>query len=202
MDAEFKWSMPDNRGSFSVLSLGLYFGGYYCQSYPGHFHWGSTDLHHKWQIQSASHSTLVVDRRNQSGMKDYFKDHYMPHPSQQIFYEDGINAASAVAYNDRIYPGVKIWRAVCVLEGAYVVLDMLRSEREHTYDRWFHGVPDRSNGLEGIHLDMNPKTESLGEVDGYEMVHSLSSAVTGKDFGCDWLIPGKGGKDTLYLFMT
>ena len=25
LDAEFKWGMPDNRGSFSVLSLGLNF---------------------------------------------------------------------------------------------------------------------------------------------------------------------------------
>jgi hypothetical protein len=66
--------MPDNRGSFSVMSLGLYFNGYHCQSYPGHFHWGSTDLHHKWQIQTASHSTIVVDKHNHSGMKDYFKD--------------------------------------------------------------------------------------------------------------------------------
>ena len=87
MDAEFKWGMPDNRGSFSVLSLGLYFGGYHCQSYPGHFPWGSTDLHHTWQIQSASHSTLVVDRHNQSGMKDYFKGHYMrriPHSKSSL----------------------------------------------------------------------------------------------------------------------
>ena len=30
--------MPDNRGSFSVLSFGLNFYGYRCQSYPGHFH--------------------------------------------------------------------------------------------------------------------------------------------------------------------
>ena len=189
LDAEFKWSMPDNRGSFSVLSLGLYFGGYRCQSYPGHFPWGSTDLHHKWQIQSASHSTIVVDRRNQSGMKDYFKDHYMPHASEQIFYDDGKDAASVVAYNDRIYPGVKIWRAVCVLDGAFLVLDVLRSNGEHIYDRWFHGVPDHSNGLEGIHLDMKSRSEPLGETDGYEMVQNLSSAFTDKDFGCDWVVP-------------
>ena len=190
LDAEFKWGMPDNRGSFSVLSLGLYFGGYYCQSYPGHFPWGSTDLHHKWQIQSASHSTITVDRRNQSGMKDYFKDHYMPHTSEQLFFEDGLHAASTVAYNDRIYPGVKIWRAVCVLDGAYLVMDMLRSDEEHIYDRWFHGVPDKSNGLKGIHLGMKARTEPLGDTDGYEMVKNLSTAETERDFGCDWEIKG------------
>lgn len=202
MDAEFKWGMPDNRGSFSVLSLGLYFGGYHCQSYPGHFPWGSTDLHHKWQIQSASHSTIVVDRRNQSGMKDYFKDHYMPHASQQVFFDEGENAASTVAYNDRIYPGVKIWRAVCVLDGAFLVLDILRSDREHIYDRWFHGVPDKSNGLKGIHLDMRPRSEPLGDVDGYEMVQNFHSAVTGENFGCDWRIPSESAKDRLYLSMS
>ena len=186
LDAEFKWGMPDNRGSFSMLSLGLYFGGYRAQSYPGHFPWGSTDLHHEWQIQSASHSTITVDRRNQSGMKDYFKDHYMPHDSKQIFYEDGPDASSTVAYNDRIYPGVRIWRAVCVLDGAYLVLDALRSDSEHVYDRWFHGVPDRSNGLAGIGLDMKPHSEPLGTTDGYEMVSNLSSAETSEDFGSDW----------------
>ncbi len=134
-------------------------------------------------------------------MKDYFKDHYMPHPSEQIFFEDGINAASTVAYNDRIYPGVKIWRAVCVLDGAYVVLDILRSDSEHIYDRWFHGVPDKTNGLEGIQLNMKSLTEPLGETDGYEMVHSLSSAVTGNDFGCDWLLPATSDEDSLYLSM-
>ncbi|MCE5248815.1 heparinase II/III family protein [bacterium] len=201
MDAEFKWGIPDNRGSFSVLSLGLFFGGYNCQSYPGHFPWGSTDLHHEWQIQSASHSTIVVDRRNQSGMKDYFKDHYMPHASRQLSFEDGSDAASTVVFNDRIYPGVKIWRAVCVLDGAYLVLDLLRSDSEHVYDRWFHGVPDKSNGLAGIHLDMKPHPEPLGSADGYEMVQNLSSAVTGGDFGCDWLLSGKGTKDELHLAM-
>ena len=195
MDAEFKWGIPDNRGSFSVLSLGLFFGGYNCQSYPGHFDWGSTDLHHEWQIQSASHSTIVVNRHNQSGMKDYFKDHYMPHFSKQISFEDGPDAASTLTYNDRIYPGVKIWRAVCVLDGAYLVMDLLRADKEHIYDDWFHGVPDKSNGLAGIHLDMKPRPEPLGKTDGYEMVQNLSSAVTDKDFGCDWLLSGKGVKE-------
>ena len=201
LDAEFKWGMPDNRGSFSVLSLGLYFGGYRCQSYPGHFPWGSTDLHHKWQIQSASHSTLVVDQRNQSGMKDYFKDHYMPHASRQVFYENGEHAASTVAYNDRIYPGVRIWRAVSVLDGACLVLDILRSDKEHVYDRWFHGVPDKSNGLQGIHLDMKPRTEPLGDTDGYDMVNNFHSALTAGDFDCNWRIPAGRGSGEMFLSM-
>ncbi|MFC1528802.1 heparinase II/III family protein, partial [Candidatus Latescibacterota bacterium] len=201
IDAEFKWGMPDNRGSFSMLSLGLYFGGYNCQSYPGHFPWGSTDLHHEWQIQSASHSTIVVDRRNQSGMKDYIKDHYMPHASQQLLFEEGKDAASTVAYNDRMYPGVKIWRAVSVLDGAYLVLDMIRSDEEHVYDRWFHGVPDNSNGLEGIDLDMKPHREHLGDTDGYKMVQNFHSATTDKDFGADWMLTGQNIKGRLNLAM-
>lgn len=194
-DAEFKWSMPDNRGSFSVMSLGLYFYGYNCQSYPGHFHWGSTDLHHKWQIQTASHSTIVVDSSNQSGMKDYFKGHYMPHPSEQIFFEENETGAAAVAYNDRIYPGVKIWRAVCVFKGAYLIIDMLRSDSEHTYDRWFHGVPDHSDGCEGLSVKLAPRKEPFGNEDGYDMVYNLSSAVTAGDFGSDWSATGGGGKE-------
>jgi hypothetical protein len=200
--AEFKWSMPDNRGEFSVLSLGLYFNGYTCQSYPGHFHWGSTDLHHDWQIQSASHSTIVVDRRNQSGMKDYIKDHYMPHPSEQIFYEDGKNAAVTVAYNDRIYPGVKIWRAVSILDGAYLVIEILRSNKEHVYDRWFHGVPDQSNGLEGIPLDMKLRNDPLGSEGGYQTLTNLSSAVTGKNLNCDWIVPVSGKRKQFMLSMS
>ncbi len=187
LEAEFKWGIPENRGTFSTLSLGLFFGGYNCQAYPGQVAWGSTDLHQKWQIQSASHSTIVVDRANQSGMKDYFKDHYMPHASKQITFEDGHDATSTLTFNDRIYPGVKIWRAVCVLDGAFLTLDLLRSDKEHTYDYWFHGVPDKSNGLEGIHLDMKSRPEPLGKTDGYEMVLNLSSGITQKDMavtGC------------------
>ncbi|MCE5251987.1 heparinase II/III-family protein [bacterium] len=201
LDAEFKWSMPDNRGSFSVMSLGLNFYGYRCQSYPGHFNWGSTDLHHKWQIQSASHTTIVVDRHNQSGMKDYFKGHYMPHPSRQIFFEDGPDAAVTMAYNDRIYPGVRIWRTVCVMDGACLIIDSLRSEAEHTYDWWFHGVPDHSNGREGLSLVLNPRPEPLGNEDGYEMVQNLSSASTDSDFGSDWIIPAEGSRGRLTLSM-
>jgi len=201
LEAEFKWGIPDNRGTFSTLSLGLFFAGYNCQSYPGQIAWGSTDLHQKWQIQSASHSTIVVDRANQSGMKDYFKDHYMPHASKQITFEDGPDAASTFVYNDRIYPGVKIWRAVCVLDGAFLTLDLLRSDKEHTYDYWFHGIPDKSNGLGGIHLDMKPHPEPLGRTDGYEMVTNLSSGTTTKDMGCDWLLPVKDAKDELHLAM-
>ena len=195
LEAEFKWSMPDNRGSFSVLSLGLQSYGFRCQSYPGHFHWGSTDLHHNWQIQTASHSTIVVDRHNQSDMKDYFKDFYMPHPSKQLFFEDGKDAAVTVAYNDRIYPGVKIWRVVAVLDGAALVIDCLRSDSPHTYDRWFHGVPDKSNGLDGFSLDLKPRSEPLGDHDGYDMVSGLSTAETDRDFGSDWIVPaGRGNK--------
>ncbi|MBA7471502.1 hypothetical protein ES707_06808 [subsurface metagenome] len=142
---------------------------------PGHFPWGSTDLHHNWQIQTASHSTIVVDRGNQSGMKDYFKGHYMPHASQQIFYDDGEHAASTVAYNDRMYPGVRVWRAISVLDGAYLVVDVILSDEEHIYNRWFHGVPDESNALKGINLDMKPRPEPLGDmvvIDGkpYEVI--------------------------------
>lgn len=201
LNAEFKWSMPDNRGSFSVLSLGLYFYGYGCQSYPGHFHWGSTDLHHNWQIQSASHSTLVVDCRNHSGMKDYFKGHYMPHPSEQLYFEDGKDAAATVAYNDRIYPGVGIWRAVCVLDGAFLIIDALRSESEHTYDRWFHGVPDFSNGREGLSVELKPRLESIGEEDGYDMVQNLSMAETEQNFRSDWIVPARGEHGEFTLSM-
>lgn len=196
LDAEFKWGIPDNRGSFSVLSLGLNFRGYRAQSYPGHFPWGSTDLHHLWQIQSASHTTLVVDARNQSGMKEYFKGHYQPHASRQVFYEDGKNAAVALAYNDRIYPGVKIWRAVCVLDGAYLIADILRSDTEHTYDWWFHGVPDHSDGKSGIRADLSPRPEPLGATDGYQMVKDISSARVSGDLAADWTIPKSGDRDS------
>jgi len=194
LDAEFKWGMPDNRGEFSVLSLGIECYGYRCQSYPGHFHWGSTDLHHGWQIQSASHTTIVVDRHNHSGMKDYFKGHYMPHPSEQVYFSDGPRAAATVAFNDRIYPGVRIWRAVCVLDGACLVMDALMSDGRHTYDWWFHGVPDRSNGRDGIGLALSPRPAPLGAEDGYQTVERLSSAMTGDDVRCDWTVPGDGSR--------
>ncbi len=199
IDAEFKWGIPDNRGSFSVLSLGLNFRGYRAQSYTGHFPWGSTDLHHLWQIQTASHTTLVVDGRNQSGMRDYFKGHYQPHASQQVYYEDGKNAAVTLARNDRIYPGVKIWRAVCVLDGAVVVADLLRSDAEHTYDWWFHGLPDHSDGKSGIRAGLAPRPEPLGKADGYQMVNDLSSARISGDLAADWTIPESGGRKGFIL---
>ncbi len=199
LDAEFKWGIPDNRGSFSVLSLGLNFRGYRAQSYPGHFPWGSTDLHHDWQVQSASHATIVVDAHNQSGMKDYFKGHYQPHASEQVFYEEGEYAASALAYNNRIYPGVDIWRAVCVLDGAYLVADILRSDTEHTYDWWFHGVPDKSDGLNGIKAPLMPRNEPLGSEDGYQMIRNLSSARMTGNLAADWTIPKSGEHEAFTL---
>ncbi|MHB9031326.1 MAG: heparinase II/III domain-containing protein, partial [Candidatus Latescibacterota bacterium] len=199
LDAEFKWGIPDNRGSFSVLSLGLNFRGYRAQSYPGHFPWGSTDLHHGWQVQSASHTTLVVDSRNQSGMKDYFKGHYQPHASEQVFYEEGDHAAVTLAHNNRIYPGVDIWRAVCVLDGVYLVADILRSEKEHTYDWWFHGVPDKSDGLTGIRAALKPRSEPLGKEDGYQMVRNLSSARAKGNLAADWTVPKEGSREEFFL---
>jgi hypothetical protein len=200
LDAEFRWGMTDNRGEFAMLSLGLSFYGYRVQNYPGHFPWGSTDLHHRWQIQTASHTTVVVDSRNHSGMKDYLKGHYEPHPSRQLFFEEGPFGTAALAFNDRIAPGVRIWRVVCVLDGAYLVADILRSDRGHTYDWWFHGVPDHSDGLAGIRADMKPRTEPLGrsqapQVDGYEMVERLSSARVTGDLSCDWTVPKEGARE-------
>jgi hypothetical protein len=199
LDAEFKWGIPDNRGSFSVLSLGLSFRGYRAQSYPGHFPWGSTDLHHNWQIQSASHTTLVVDSHNQSGMKDYFKGHYQPHASEQVCYEEGEHATVTLAYNNRIYPGVDIWRAVCVLDGVYLVADILRSDKAHTYDWWFHGVPDKSDGLTGIQAALRPRPEPLGKEDGYQMVRNLSSARVAGNLNADWTIPKEGSRGEYVL---
>ncbi len=199
LDAEFKWGIPDNRGSFSVLSFDLNFRGYRAQSYPGHFPWGSTDLHHAWQIQSASHTTLVVDGRNQSGMHDYYKGHYQPHASELVHFEEGAGVSAALARNSRIYPGVDIWRAVCVLDGAYLVMDILRSEAEHTYDWWFHGVPDHSDGLAGIRADLHTRPEPLGTVDGYQMVNNLASAMIPGDLSADWTIPPSGDRDAFIL---
>jgi hypothetical protein len=198
-DAEFRWGLTDNRGEFAMLSLGFTFMGYRAQNYAGHFPWGSTDLHHLWQIQTASHTTVVVDKRNHSGMKDYFKGHYQPHPSRQVFYEEGPLGTAALAYNDRIAPGVKIWRAICVLDGAYFVADILRSESEHTYDWWFHGVPDHSDGLTGIHADMKARPEPLGTTDGYQMVERLSSGQADGDLSCDWTVPNGGLEFTMKL---
>ena len=197
LDAEFRWGMTDNRGEFAMLSLGLNFYGYRAQNYPGHFPWGSTDLHHLWQIQTASHTTVVVDRRNHSGMKDYLKGHYEPHPSRQLFFDEGPDGAAALAFNDRIAPGVKIWRAVCVLDGVYLVADILRSDREHTYDWWFHGVPDHSNGLAGIQAEMKPRTEPLGTEDGYGMVGKLSSARVNGDLSCYWTVAKEEAREQL-----
>ena len=188
LEMEFKWGMPDNRGSFSVLSFGMNCYDYHFQSYPGQFPWGSTDLHHKWQIQTPSHSTIVVDGKNQSGMEDYFKGFYMPHPSEQIFYENGESAAATVVKNDRIYPGVTIWRTACVLDGAYLIVDMIKSDAQHTYDWWFHGVPDNSNARDGFSLKLHPTNETLGKENGYEMVANLSTADTDKDFSADWKV--------------
>jgi hypothetical protein len=86
---------------------------------------------------------------------------------------------------------------VCVLDGAYLVMDMLRSEKEHTYDWWFHGVPDHSNGLAGIQADFKPRPEPLGKEDGYQMVQNLSYARVSGDLASDWTIPKAGSRDEL-----
>ncbi len=181
-----------------MLSLDLSMFGV-AQNYPGHFNWGSTDLHHLWQIQTASHTTVVVDRRNHSGMKDYYKGHYQPHPSRGLFFGEGPLATAALAENTRIAPGVRMDRAVCVFDGLYLVIDMLRSASPHTYDWWFHGVPDKAGGAKGIAADFKPRPEPLGTDDGYGMVGDLSSARVAGNLSCAWPMPKGGAPESLTL---
>ncbi len=199
LDAVFRWGMTDNRGEFAMLSLDLSMFGRRMQNYPGHFPWGSTDLHHLWQIQTASHTTVVVDTRNHSGMKDYYKGHYQPHPSRGLFFGEGPLATAALAENDRIAPGVRMDRAVCVFDGLYLVIDLLRSESPHTYDWWFHGVPDKAGGAKGVAAEFRPRTEPLGTTDGYQMVGDLSSARISGDLSCEWPMPTGGKPESLTL---
>ncbi len=132
-------------------------------------------------------------------MKDYYKGHYQPHPSRGLFFEEGPLATAALAENTRIAPGVRMNRAVCVFDGLYLVIDMLRSEKPHTYDWWFHGVPDRAGGAKGIAADFRPRPEPLGTDDGYQMVGDLSSARITGNLSCEWPMPKGGRPETLSL---
>ncbi len=202
--ADFNWASPSQRGEFELLSPTFYAFGATIQGETGQFNWGSTDWHHAWQIMSASHSTIVVDRRNQSGLveADYFKGSYGPFPSTQLYFSDQDGRPATVAYNDRIYPGVKIWRGLAVIDGAFVMMDRLESETPHTYDWWFHGVPDKSDGLSGIRLAMAKRTAPLGETDGYEIPGDLSEGKTSGEFRADWTyFPGDAAK-TFGLSLT
>ena len=186
--ADLNWGSPSQRGDFEILSPTFYAFGTLIPGEPGHFDWGSTDWHHAWQIMSASHSTIVVDMRNQSGLRepDYTKGSYGPHPSTQLYYSDQEGVPATVVYNDRIYPGVRIWRGLAVIDSAFVVMDRIESDTPHTYDWFFYGVPDKSDGLAGIHLDMRERSAPLGETDGYSIPENLSESIATGDVRADW----------------
>jgi hypothetical protein len=134
---------------------------------------------------------------NQSGLKepDYTKGSYGPHSSTQLYYTDQENMPATVVYNDRIYPGVRIWRGLAVIDSAFVIMDRLESDTPHTYDWFFYGVPDKSDGLAGIHLDMKKRQSPLGETDGYSIPENLSETVTSSDVRTDWTYnPGDAAK--------
>jgi hypothetical protein len=202
--AQMNWAGPKQRGDFEVLSPKFYAYGSLITDECGHFDWGSTDWHHSWQIMSASHSTLVVDKHNQSGLKelDYTKGSYGPHPSTQLYYNDQGDVPATVVHNDRIYPGVKIWRALAVIDGAFILMDRLESNKPHTYDWFFYGVPDKSDGLSGIHLDMLKREAPLGETDGYEIPSNLSEAKTSGVIKTDWTYNPKDKAKTFGLSLT
>jgi len=202
--AQMNWAGPTQRGDFEVLSPKFYAYGSLITDECGHFDWGSTDWHHSWQIMSASHSTIVVDKHNQSGLRelDYTKGSYGPHPSTQLYYNDQEDVPATVVYNDRIYPGVKIWRALAVIDGAFILMDRLESDKPHTYDWFFYGVPDRSDGLAGIHLNMEKRDMPLGDADGYEIPASLSEAKISGEIKTDWTYNPKDTEKTFNLSLT
>ena len=118
----------------------------------------------------------------------------MPHPSEQLFFGECDDYAATVAFNDRIYPGVAIWRAVCVLDGAYLVADLLRSDAEHTYDWWFHGVPDHSNGPRGHQERTLARARRRSAVmTAMTWYMTFPRPMSPATFLCNWTFPGNSG---------
>lgn len=199
--ADINWGGPDVRGVFEVLSPEFQAFNTVIPRGCGYGGLGE-DRRFTWQIMSAAHSTIVVDRHNQSGMKDYWKGSYGPFPSRQLYFNNQDNMPATVLYNDRIYPGVKVWRALAIIDGVFILMDRLESNSKHTYDWFFYGIPDSSNGLEGIHLDMKKYPLPLGNDDGYDVPFDLNEAHSSENFNAEWLYHPKDPEKRFSLSFT
>lgn len=118
-------------------------------------------LHKQWYRQTLSHSTLTVDRESQQPTTGEL--HYMN--SSPEFQIASVRTAEA-------YPGVIYDRTMAMIGSECVlVLDNVKSEKEHLYDIAYH-----VRGELKADLDLQPPAAPVGDKNGYEILESVKMA--------------------------
>jgi hypothetical protein len=121
-------------------------------------------IHGNWYKATISHNTVLVDRQSQK-----------PAAGKLLLFEPKSDCTVAAASCDDAYPGVKHTRWL-VMTGAYLlVVDKLRSDKDHRFDWLYH------NKGEQVVCDATRDSVSLaGEVPGGEYIHNARRGTTGE----------------------
>ncbi|MBM4044389.1 MAG: hypothetical protein FJ279_04685, partial [Planctomycetes bacterium] len=147
---------------------------------PGSIAYGMP-AHGKWYRQTLSHSTLVVDQKSQK-----------PCEGRLNFIHSSPRFQIASVSCDQAYDGVTMDRTVAMIDDwAVLLVDRVRSDKEHIYDWAYHNVGTLKPGPS---LVLSPRQQSLGAGEGYDMVKNVAEAATGEPWQADFGLTPDGAK--------
>ncbi|MBD3184317.1 hypothetical protein GF312_18685 [Candidatus Poribacteria bacterium] len=131
------------------------------------------EVNRTWYRQTLSHSTIVIDKEPQK-----------PTEGELIDFNPEGKAQWVSAKAGEAYPGVDWQRSVFLDEEGYiVVIDVLKSPNEHTYDWVYHNYGE----LEVTDLDMQTcDRKEFGESTAYQVPKNLLTADTDNDVKGIW----------------
>ena len=84
-------------------------------------------IHNGWYRATLAHNTVVVDGKSQAGAG-----------AELLAFASGEGCEAVVARSTAAYPGVEHRRCLVLSDDVLVVLDVLGSEAEHTFDWLYH----------------------------------------------------------------
>lgn len=164
----------------------------YAHGQPLHDDCGSSyknPLHFSWARNTISHNTITVDKTCQQ--KSMGKVEYLSAPAQ--------GPQVVVVSDENAYPGVRLERALILVEGIQLLVDRATSSTEHTYDWTFscYGEVQGTSGesktiqpLDGTALDESVyQTNNVSPTPpgvGYDVPRNLKEMHVTGDWWIDW----------------
>jgi hypothetical protein len=152
-----------------------------------------SDLHASWTMETISHNALVVDMQTQYPQRKWQHDNSQrPAMGELVCFHADPFAQIVRARCDNVYPGVRLERTVCLVDGVAVDVFSARSDKAHTYD-WVI----RSPGTPQTDAALSPLSAPLAKDQGYQLLSNLRAASSGSPFTCAFGGEKEGLKVTL-----
>lgn len=146
----------DHHGHPDKMNIVLYALGRELLLDPGRISY-SVPEYETWCRTTVAHNTVVIDQQDQQ-----------PDTGRLIFFEQSKDYSAALTASDGAYPAFSLRRFLVMADAIMVDVFVVTGERDAQIDWVSHGP-----GLLTTDLPLRPRTEPLGEKNGYQHLSDL-----------------------------